>query len=131
MTDRAVTATLALIPFQMEPFLQELKGVAFKGIKRCTSIDEIVHGAAEQAYAVVLIPASGISPEQWWSFWGFLQAMEPPPSILVYALRSDFEMWSSVLDAGGFDVIVAPFTADKLRSAISAAFADFCSRRGG
>jgi len=37
-------------------------------------------------------------------------------------------MWTSVLDAGGFDVIVAPFTKEKLRAAISAAIGDFYGR---
>jgi FixJ family two-component response regulator len=129
MTDRVITATLALIPLELQPFMEALDSAVPTGIKRYASIEEIVHEAPEHAYAVALIPASSIPPEQWWNLWGFLQAMEPLPSILVYALRSDFEMWSSVLDAGGFDVLVAPFTVEKLQCAISTASDDFLRRQ--
>jgi DNA-binding NtrC family response regulator len=54
--------------------------------------------------------------------------MEPRPSILVYAEKSDFSMWAGALDAGAFDLIVAPFTVEKLREAILSAGADFAQR---
>jgi hypothetical protein len=125
MSDDAVANTMALVPHRMQAYMEELE-VAAPGYLRCfTSVEELVHDSTEKLYAVALIPATGFSPEEWWSIWGFLNDMEPRPSILVYALRSDFEMWSSVLDSGGFDVIVAPFTAMKLRMAITSAAAEF------
>lgn len=131
MADRVVIPTLALIPPDMQPLMKELNEAVPEGLKQCSSVEEIVHAEPEQAYAVVLIPCSSLPAEQWWNLWGFLQAMEPRPSVLVYALKSDFEMWTSVLDAGGFDVVLAPFAVEKLRAAISAAAADFNHRHPG
>jgi DNA-binding NtrC family response regulator len=116
---------LALVPVQMQEYLHELEVAGEGNIRRATSIAEFDSASAEQSFAVALIPATGFAPEEWWSIWGRLNMMEPPPSILVYALHSDFEMWSSVLNAGGFDIIVAPFTAAKLRDGIQAALLHF------
>lgn len=128
MTNRAAVPTLALVPPGMQTLMEELQLAVPTGLKKCATVEEIVHGKPESFYAVALIPSGSLPPEQWWNLWGYLQAMEPRPSVLVYAIRSDFEMWTSVLDAGGFDVIVAPFTKEKLRAAISAAIGDFYGR---
>jgi FixJ family two-component response regulator len=129
MVDHAVTRTLALVPAGMQPFMEGLERAVPEGLKQCSTIEDVIHGTPEDVWAVVLIPSCSLPPEQWWSLWGFLQTIEPRPSVLVYALKSDFEMWTSVLDAGGFDVIVAPFTVEKLHAAIETAAADFYRRQ--
>lgn len=133
MSDDAAANTLALIPHGMQVYMEELEAAAPGSLKQYATVENLVHHsggeAGEPLYSVALIPAAGLSPEEWWTLWGFLQNMDPRPSILVYALRSDFGMWSSVLDSGGFDVILAPFTANKLRHAIFSASAEFHRRK--
>ena len=128
MDDHADESVLAFVPRQMQAYMEQLEVAAPGNLSRVASIEELVHASAEKPFAVALIPASATTSEQWWSIWGCVNAMEPKPAILVYAVRSDFAMWSSVLEAGGYDVVVAPFTAEKLRSAIKAAAAD-CARQ--
>jgi FixJ family two-component response regulator len=130
MNDDATVDTLALIPCQMQALMEELQGATAGNLRRCATVADFVDDSTERAYGVALIPVSGFSTQEWWTIWGFLNTMDPRPSILVYTIRSDFEMWSSVLDSGGFDVIVAPFTAEKLRRAIASAYAEFVERRG-
>jgi hypothetical protein len=125
MNGDATDHVLAFIPQRMQAYMEELEAAVPGTLNRVASIEELVEASGEQFSAVVLIPATGFTSEQWWSVWGCVNAMEPRPSILVYAFRSDFEMWASVLDSGGYDVIVAPFTEDKLRRAIHAAAAEF------
>ena len=125
----AEVEVLALVPRPMQGYMEELEAASPGTLKRVASIEELAHSAVEKVYAVTLIPATGFSSEEWWSLWGCINGMEPRPSLLVYALRSDFEMWTSVLDSGGYDVIVAPFTAEKLRRAIQAAAAEFVRKR--
>ena len=118
-------AVLALVPPRMQDYLSELEAADEGNLRRASSIAEFISASAEQSFAVTLIPATGFASEEWWSIWGCLNTMELRPSILVYALQSDFEMWSSVLNSGGYDVIVAPFTAIKLRDAIRDAVLHF------
>jgi FixJ family two-component response regulator len=125
MSDHAQGNVLAFVPHEMRKHMKELEAATPGHLKRVSSIEELIHSSAEDLYAVVLIPATGFTSEQWWSVWGCVNTMEPRPSILVYAVRSDFEMWSSVLESGGYDVVVTPFTAEKLRHAIEAAAAEF------
>jgi len=77
-----------------------------------------------EGYAVVLLPAT-LPSQEWWNICGVVNTMERRPSILIYAVRSDFPTWSDILEAGGFDVVVAPFTQHKLQEAISAAAHDY------
>jgi hypothetical protein len=62
---------------------------------------------------------------EWWSMWGEIAVLNPRPEILVYAPSASFELWSGVLELGGYDVIVAPFRAEELQSAVLQAAASF------
>jgi len=129
MSDRTVGRILALVPYEMRDSMQALESTAAGDMKQVSSIEELIDSSVEGIYAVALIPATGFTSKQWWSVWGCVHGMEPRPSILVYALQGDFELWSSVLDSGGYDVVVAPFTAEKLSRAIAAAAAEFLRQR--
>jgi DNA-binding response OmpR family regulator len=49
---------------------------------------------------------------------------------LVYAHTASFQLWSGVLEAGGYDVLVEPFTAEELQGAVLRAAASFAERSG-
>jgi FixJ family two-component response regulator len=127
MTENSIGDVLALIPQEMKQQMRQLRVAVAGALKVCNNPDDFALYSRREMYAVVLIPAS-LPTHQWWSLWGLLSSMEPQPSILVYTLNSDFPMWSGVLEAGGFDVLVAPFTETKLRTAVESAANYFYSR---
>jgi DNA-binding NtrC family response regulator len=70
-----------------------------------------------EVYQVALLPAS-LADMDWWTIWGELALLDRKPAILVYAHSATFQLWSGVLEAGGYDIIVEPFTREKLREAV-------------
>ncbi len=76
------------------------------------------HIRSGEAYEVVLLPASLPNTEDWWTIWGELAVLSPKPAILVYAPTASFQLWSGVLEAGGYDVIVEPLTDAKVKDAL-------------
>jgi len=71
-----------------------------------------------EQYHVVLLPASLSETQNWWAVWGDVAMLRPKPAILVYAHTATFQLWSGVLEAGGYDVIVEPLTDEKLKEAL-------------
>ena len=120
MAAHRLVNVLALIPREMQSRMTELERAVSGELTTCAQTDAFIQCSRDRSYPVVLVPDS-LPAHEWWSVWGQLTTMDPQPSILVYALSSDFPMWSGVLETGGFDVIVAPFTEAKLREAITLA----------
>jgi FixJ family two-component response regulator len=127
MNENSIGDVLALIPSDRQRNMRHLKNAIVGDLTICGNADDFSQRARQKIYAVVLIPAS-LPTHEWWNLWGLLSTMEPQPSILVYTLSSDFPMWSGVLEAGGFDVLVAPFTEANLRRAIESATNYFYQR---
>ena len=82
------------------------------------ALDLAPHIRTGEKYEVVLLPASLPSTEDWWTIWGDVAMLRPKPAILVYAHTATFQLWSGVLEAGGYDVIVEPLTDEKLLEAL-------------
>lgn len=70
-----------------------------------------------EVFQVALLPAC-LSDTDWWELWGVLALMNPRPALLVYAREATFQLWSGVLELGGCDVIVEPFSDEELRDAV-------------
>jgi len=47
---------------------------------------------------------------------------------LVYAHTASFQLWSGVLEVGGYDVIVEPFTDEEIQRAVLRAARSFKER---
>jgi FixJ family two-component response regulator len=120
MTANALVNVLAFVPYEMRSQMGELERAVSGKLTICNHTDEFIRSSRAQTHSVVFVPDS-LRMHEWWTVWGHLTIMDPQPSILVYALTSDFPMWSGVLDTGGFDVIVSPFSEAKLRDAIMSA----------
>jgi FixJ family two-component response regulator len=127
MTENSTGDVLALIPYEMQRSMRHLVNAVVGVLTICDNADDFAQHSRQKIYAVALIPAS-LPTQEWWTLWGLLSTMEPQPSILVYTLSSDFPMWSAVLEAGGFDVLVAPFTEVNLRTAVESATNYFYQR---
>ena len=68
-------------------------------------------------FQVALLPAS-LSDTDWRELWGLLALLDRRPALLVYAREASFELWSGVLDSGGYDGIVEPFSDEELQDAV-------------
>ncbi len=91
--------------------------------------DELGHFVRNgEVYQVALLPAS-LPDMDWWTIWGELALLDRRPAILVYAHTASFQLWSGVLEAGGYDVIVEPFTLEKLKEAVLRAAGSFQQQR--
>ena len=82
----------------------------------------------DDVFQVALLPAS-LCDTDWWELWGVLALLNPRPAILVYAREVTFLLWSGVLEQGGYDVIVDPFSDEALQSAVLGAAKSFEERR--
>jgi DNA-binding NtrC family response regulator len=78
-------------------------------------LSSLIH--KDTAYQVAILPAKPVAGS-WLSICHDISALKPPPAILVYSDQFSFELWTQVLDGGGFDLIVEPLTAEKLQSAV-------------
>lgn len=60
--------------------------------------------------------------------WGALALLNARPAILVYAREATFQLWSGVLELGGYDVVVEPFSDSDLQNAALRAAKSFEQR---
>jgi DNA-binding NtrC family response regulator len=88
---------------------------------------EIARLNPEDIFEVALVPAI-LSNTEWWALWGAICLMNCRPSILVYTRNPSFELWTGVLEMGGYDVIVEPFTDEQIQEAILRAAQNFRER---
>lgn len=82
----------------------------------------------DDVFQVALLPAYPFDTN-WWELWGVLALLNPRPAILVYARRVTFLLWSGVLELGGYDVIVDPFSDEALQCVVLSAAKSFEVRR--
>src|SRR5690349_248844 len=95
---------------QLAPFTAE-----FLFLQRSDGAAVLIH--EDEVFQVALLPAS-LSDNDWWELWGALSLFNPRPAILVYAREATFLLWSGVIELGGHDVIVEPFSDEELQSAV-------------
>jgi len=78
----------------------------------------------DDIFQVAFLPAT-LADTDWWELWGVLALLNPRPAILVYAREATFMLWSGVLELGGYDVIVEPFSDKELQDAVLGAARSF------
>jgi PleD family two-component response regulator len=78
----------------------------------------------EDVFQVALLPAT-LSDTDWWELWGVLGLLSRRPAILVYARAATFQLWSGVLESGGYDLLVEPFSDEELQGAVLRAAKSF------
>ena len=105
---------------QLQPLSAELvfadpSGKAEEGIKE------------DDVFQVAILPAT-LTDTAWWKLWGMLGVLHKRPAILVYAREATFQLWSGVLESGGYDVIVEPFSDLEIRNAVRQAAESFEER---
>jgi DNA-binding NtrC family response regulator len=103
-------------------------GVTPVFIERAAELSYITRGRA--SFHVALLPAA-LPDADWWALWGSISLLNPRPALLVYAHTANFRLWSGVLEAGGYDVIVEPFTDREIQGAVLRAAESFEDRLRG
>jgi len=89
---------------------------------------EIAHLVSEgDVFEVAILPAE-LPNAEWWALWGELSLLHPRPAILVCARAATFELWTSVLDLGGYDIVVEPFSDHEIQATVRRATQSFRSR---
>jgi DNA-binding NtrC family response regulator len=111
-TERRQEITRQLQPLHAQLVFADPSGQTEELIKE----DDIFH--------VAILPAT-LTDTAWWELWGVLGVLSKRPAILVYAREASFQLWSGVLEAGGYDVIVEPFSGSEICTAVSRAAESF------
>jgi DNA-binding NtrC family response regulator len=78
-------------------------------------ISQLVHN--QELIHVVVLPTA-LQKLDWWALWNEICLLNPRPALLIYAHTASFQLWSSVLESGGYDVIVEPFSGEELQGAV-------------
>jgi hypothetical protein len=81
----------------------------------------------DDVFQVAILPAT-LNDTAWWKLWGVLGVLSKRPAMLVYAREATFQLWSGVLESGGYDVIVEPFSDAEIRNAVRQAAENFEER---
>jgi DNA-binding response OmpR family regulator len=125
---KPVVRMLALVPVELQAQIRRQLaslGVVVDCVSKAMEVSQLA--LSRQSYHVALLPA--VLPDNgWWSLWGEITLLNPRPEILVYAHKATFQLWSGVLEIGGYDVIVEPFTEEELQGAVIRAARSFEER---
>ena len=119
---------LALIPIETQGRIRRQLARRGVSIDFISKAEELSHLALSRtSYHVALLPAA-LPDNGWWALWGEITLLNPRPEILVYAHTASFQLWSGVLEVGGYDVIVEPFTDEEIQRAVLRAARSFKER---
>jgi PleD family two-component response regulator len=102
---------------QLAPLKAQLLFVSHRG-ETAQTIHE------DDVFQVALLPAT-LSDTDWWGLWGVMGLLNRPPAILVYTREATFQLWSGVLESGGYDLLVEPFSDEELQGAVLRAAKSF------
>lgn len=119
---------LAVVPEHMrEELLLQLAPLDMTVVCAGRALDVVRLINRGAIFHVVIVPAASFpadtspalpSDDEWWALWGELSLFDPRPEILVYARANTFQLWTGVLDVGGFDVVVHPFSDLAIQKAV-------------
>jgi DNA-binding NtrC family response regulator len=119
---------LAMVPVERQGQIRRQLaplGVIVDFISKAAELSHLA--LSHTSYHVALLPAA-LPDNGWWALWGEMALLNPRPEILVYAETASFQLWSGVLEIGGYDVIVEPLTDDELQQAVTRAARSFRER---
>jgi len=84
-------------------------------VRRASDLSQLVRN--QELFHVAVLPTL-LQEVDWWALWNEICLLNPRPALLVYAHTASFQLWSAVLESGGYDVIVEPFTDEELQGAV-------------
>lgn len=111
---RVLVAGQAHVQAEFQRRLADLH-TAFLFVSRMADLSQLVSN--QELIHVVVLPRI-LQKVDWWVLWNEICLLNPRPALLVYTHTASFQLWSSVLESGGYDVIVEPFTDEELQGAV-------------
>jgi DNA-binding NtrC family response regulator len=111
---RVLVVGPAHVEAEFQRQLADLHAV-FLFVSRTSDLSQLVRN--QELIHVVVLPTA-LQKVDWWALWDEIRLLNPRPALLVYTHTASFQLWSSVLESGGYDVIVEPFTDEELQGAI-------------
>lgn len=125
--DSSVRVLALVAPDKQEEVRRQLAPIG-ASLVFFSRVPELAHLTRDRDfYHVALLPAA-LPDTDWWALWGEISLLNPRPTILVYSHKTSFQLWSGVLEAGGYDVIVEPFSDEELQRAVLQAAKNFEER---
>jgi len=119
---------LAVVPEQMQPeLLRQLAPLKISVVCAGRALEVARFISQGAVFQIAILPAAS-SDTEWWALWGEVCLIDPRPEILVYSRSTTFQLWTGVLDMGGFDVIAYPFSDLEIQSAVLRAVRSFKPR---
>jgi DNA-binding NtrC family response regulator len=109
---------LACVSKAMRPVFArqlELLNPVIEYVAKASEIARLV--STGRTFDVAIVPAA-LPNAEWWALWSEMSLLNPSPAVLVYARTATFELWTGVLDLGGYDVIVEPFSDKEIQEAV-------------
>jgi AmiR/NasT family two-component response regulator len=119
---------IALIRPQDGDLMEELPAAVKGDFEICTTVREFIERCTDSRYAVAVLPLGVLPDDHRALLRGTLAAMRLRPSIVMYSPGGGPTRWRGSIDAGDLTVVVRPFTAERLHSAIMRATEDFTAR---
>jgi DNA-binding NtrC family response regulator len=129
-TSERIKVLAVVAPKAQDEIRRQLSSFGVIPTLASNGMELVKHVRGGERFHVALLPATLPIEDDWWAIWGELSTLNKRPAVLVYAQTASFQLWSGVLEAGGYDVIVEPLTDEKLRNAIFRAAESYCSRSG-
>ena len=121
---------LAVLPEQMQPvLLRQLAPLKLTVVcaARALEIARLISKGA--VFEVAILPAAS-SHAEWWALWGELCLDRSTAGNSGIREATSFQLWTGVLDMGGFDVIEYPFSDVEIQGAVLRAIHCFKEKGG-
>jgi len=123
------SSVIALIRRDDHELMGELFVAVEGDLEICIAVEGFIDRCAKSQYMVAVLPV-GVLPERHRALLrGTLGAMSLRPSLVMYSPNGDaVSPLTAILDAGDLTVVVRPFTAERLREAVTRAANEFEER---
>jgi DNA-binding response OmpR family regulator len=72
-----------------------------------------------------------LQDSDWRGFLYRLESLVKPPPLIVMTRFADDRFWAEVLNRGGYDVLIKPFSAEEVLRTVRSACASFEERQAG
>jgi DNA-binding NtrC family response regulator len=111
-------SVLALVSNEIRAALERkapLHRLEIAFIESASELAALLHEG--RTFSVAILPAT-VPDKGIWALWGQITLLNPRPEILICAPSADFPTWAGVLDAGGYDILVEPYSAEEFLSAV-------------
>jgi len=117
MSESTDVRILAVTSKTNRSLLREKLSPLDHGLVCVDTVSEIAPLHRQHSFEVILLPAA-LPDTDWWMVWSELSTLSPQPAILVYTRHATFQLWTAVLDLGGYDVISEPFGEEEIKGAV-------------